>query len=930
MAGTGSTRAPERASGIAEAWHDLFELAGGGTFESFLDGRPIRLNQAMAHMFGHRSPESFLNRVHNMSELYVDPAQREALVAAVQRGGIVRSVEVQQQRKDGSKVWLSVTAHLSTGPGGAPSMVGFITDISERRRTEGDLRLTQARLGRFIDAGVFGFLAGFADGSTSEANDYYLDLIGATRDELARGQVDWRAVTPPEWQSADDEAMKELGEHGTCSPYEKEFIRRNGSRVPVFVSAAVLPGLEGQVGLFVLDISARKQAEGALVASAAAMRSSLDAMIDPFMMCSSQRSADDAIDNFRVDFANRAVGDFLGVAPETLVGAVLPAGMMSLRGTSFCDLVREVVVTGKEWCEDAVSFSLPDHEGGEIAGKVNVQVARFGDGFFAAWRDVTDRESTLSALRASELRARELVENSADGILISGPDDRYVESNPAMCRMLGYSREELLGMRAGDLTADDDPIGNDAMHKRLAEPPEEAGFLTERRYRRRDGTSLAVEVRFSTLSGGRRQRNVRDISERLASEAIAASEARIQLALIQALQRIAADASIEQTGQAICDVLRTLPGVDYTGIFGFFGEREAVMVAGTVPAGFPTHPGDSMLPDQARSMQARAAQGPWAGDQSELRKAGLWGAAASDAGLMAAAFGPISFAKHVTGALFIGTADASFAKTLVQRMPALAAFSAATSGLLAERLLARRRTVEMRRRISQILLLKTFHPVFQPIIDLASNGVVGYEALTRFDSGQQPDQCLADAWSVGLGSDLELVTMEAAIAAGKGLPSGRWLALNLSPRLLDNSDQLRTILWGAERPIVIEITEHEIVEDYDAVREAIRALGHDVRLAVDDAGAGIANFGHIIELRPDLVKLDISLVRRVNANLGRQALVVGMRHFSRTAGCRLVAEGIETEEEAATLRGFGVEFGQGYLFGRPEPVESIVSAVGVA
>jgi EAL domain-containing protein (putative c-di-GMP-specific phosphodiesterase class I) len=66
------------------------------------------------------------------------------------------------------------------------------------------------------------------------------------------------------------------------------------------------------------------------------------------------------------------------------------------------------------------------------------------------------------------------------------------------------------------------------------------------------------------------------------------------------------------------------------------------------------------------------------------------------------------------------------------------------------------------------------------------------------------------------------------------------------------------------------------------------------------------------------VKLDIGLIRRVNVNLGRQALVVGMRHFARTAGCRLIAEGIETREEARTLTELGVEFGQGYLFGRPK------------
>jgi EAL domain-containing protein (putative c-di-GMP-specific phosphodiesterase class I) len=211
-------------------------------------------------------------------------------------------------------------------------------------------------------------------------------------------------------------------------------------------------------------------------------------------------------------------------------------------------------------------------------------------------------------------------------------------------------------------------------------------------------------------------------------------------------------------------------------------------------------------------------------------------------------------------------------------------------------------------------------------VDLASRDVVGYEALTRFDSGQRPDLCFADAWSVGLGPELELATLGAAVGAAKGLRSGVFLDLNASPRLLAHAGQLRDVLHAAGRPLVLEITEHETVEDYDRLRDAIRTLGRDVRVAVDDAGAGVANFGHIIDLRPDFVKLDISLVRRVNSNLGRQAMVVGMRHFSRTAGCRLIAEGVETPEEADTLTSLGVEFGQGYLFGRPEPIDAWVGA----
>lgn len=153
---------------------------------------------------------------------------------------------------------------------------------------------------------------------------------------------------------------------------------------------------------------------------------------------------------------------------------------------------------------------------------------------------------------------------------------------------------------------------------------------------------------------------------------------------------------------------------------------------------------------------------------------------------------------------------------------------------------------------------------------------------------------------------------QAAIEAGRGLLSGRWLDLNVSPSLVARPDALRDVVHRAERPIVLEMTEHDAVADYPA-------MGGDVRLAVDDAGGGIANFGHIVELRAHFVKLDVSFVRGVNINLGRQALVVAMRYFARTAGCRLVGEGVETEDEAWALTQLGIEFGQGYWFGRPEP-----------
>jgi PAS domain S-box-containing protein len=609
-------------------------------------------------------------------------------------------------------------------------------------------------------------------------------------------------------------------------------------------------------------------------------------------------------------------GPALGFADMSAVFSAESLGLVTAA-------VERAIKTGEPWHLD-LEIARPDGAQGWVAidGVVEHDYTGALVQLHGTMQDVTERERTMAALRASELRARELVEDSADGILVSDETGRYVEANPAMCRMLGYSREELLTMSAGDLTAADDPVGNVEMRKRLAEPAGEAGILTERRYRRRDGTSVPVEVRFMALSDARLYRSVRDISERLAAQADAAREARIRAGLTEVLQHIAAEATVEEAGQAICDALSTLPGVDFTSIDGFLGKGEVTMLAGTLPASFPTRPGDALPPDRARYLQARAAQGPWADSSGAPAGFGPGGDEIAQTGVCAAVFDPIVHGDHVDGLLVIGTADEAFAQTLVERMPGLAAYTATSSGLLAERLHARRREAELRASLTAVLSAAAFHPVFQPIVDLDSREVVGYEALSRFDSGQRPDLCFADAWSVGLGPDLELATAEMAVAVAKRLPAGRWLEVNVSPRLLADPERLRALLLRTERPIVIEITEHETISDYGAIREVIHGLGNDVRLAVDDAGAGIANLGHIVELRPDLVKIDISLVRSVNTNLGRQAVVVGMRHFARTAGCRLVAEGVEIEAEAATLAQLGVKLGQGYLFGHPEPVEA--------
>ena len=215
-----------------------------------------------------------------------------------------------------------------------------------------------------------------------------------------------------------------------------------------------------------------------------------------------------------------------------------------------------------------------------------------------------------------------------------------------------------------------------------------------------------------------------------------------------------------------------------------------------------------------------------------------------------------------------------------------------------------------------------FAPVFQPIVDLQSGRALGYEALTRFADGTRPDLVFAQAARLGLGAELEKGTLAAAIAAAGALPRGTFLSLNVSPALLLGDGSLPSAVEAAAREVVLEITEHEVIADYARLRERLLIGGRRLPIAVDDAGAGVANFTHLVELRPNFVKVDVGLVRGVDTDVGRQAIVAALLHFARQTGCRVIAEGVETDAERAALMQLGVELAQGYLFGKPAPAET--------
>ena len=224
-------------------------------------------------------------------------------------------------------------------------------------------------------------------------------------------------------------------------------------------------------------------------------------------------------------------------------------------------------------------------------------------------------------------------------------------------------------------------------------------------------------------------------------------------------------------------------------------------------------------------------------------------------------------------------------------------------------------------------------PVFQPLVELATGRLVGYEALARFNSpiARSPDAWFNQAQLSGRGPKLEAEAIRVALETGRTRPRGTYLSVNFSPSAIASS-YVRGTLPEDLSDIVVEITEHELASEDGALEEGLMELRRrGARIAVDDAGAGYAGLKQVMRVQPDLIKLDRGLIEGVNFDSAKSALIEFFVTFARRVGAGVCTEGIETLEELQSLVQLGVAFGQGYLLGRPaEPWAEISETVAHA
>lgn len=660
------------------------------------------------------------------------------------------------------------------------------------------------------------------------------------------------------------------------------------------------------------------------------------------------RAADDGLHSVECVSASREHAGYLDEVriswdPDDPLGRG-PAGTSLREGRTVIADDAQQAVSFQPWAVVALShgfrssISLPVRVDGVIDGAFIVYAAEpfaFGDEAVATLTDLVgqlgwglqrlrDQQRLHAAVKEQTLLTA-AIEQAAESVVITDRTAAIVYANPAALRVSGYTFDELVGQNPRVFKSGlHDLAYYEAMWAELTSGRSWRGVMVNRR---KDGELYEEDVTITPIHGADGQvmafvGTKRDLSAQRQMEADLHVRQDDRDLMISVMSRARAEESLAATSVALCEAIADIPDIDLAVVLigGPNGVFHVVGFAGTLlPQGVHAMPVQLTDPQgvvarldvQARSLDLADTASPSIlghGHAAMLRNAGF----------TALGFSAVRSNGEVIGVLLVGTRSGDGAQIMRSRGSLLDELGSFVGTLLAPKLDEDNRTESIRAELRALIAGQHFHPVYQPIVDLATRRVCGYEALTRFTDGTRPDVRFAMAHAVGLGSEMEMACARIALAGASELPADVWLAINLSPHSVLSAEGAALLAQYPAQQLVLEITEHAEIDDYTALRRALRAMA-PAKVSVDDAGAGFASLRHILELKPNFVKLDIALVRDIDNDPARQALTVGLCHFAARTGAVLIAEGVETPAEADTLRELGVPFGQGYLFGRPAP-----------
>jgi PAS domain S-box-containing protein len=739
-------------------------------------------------------------------------------------------------------------------------------------------------------------------------------VTGYSPSELLGNRALWRELVHPDDRNLipDGAAFADQTAPELEAPLVVRWIHRDGTvrwtehrSAPVFDKEGRLIALEGVAR----DVTARITADEHARAADARLRDLLSG-IDLGALVLDAKGRVQFINDFLLRMLGRSRPELLG---QDWIDMVVPEGERAG--------LREIFETALESGSDAGQredgISTPSGEERRLLWTSVIQ--RDADGAIAGVAAIAHDVTDVRRIAAEHARLAAAIEQSAESVIITDPATRIVYVNPAFERLSGYASSEVLGQTPRMLASGAQSQSYyEAMGAALAQGvPWTADVVS----RRKDGSHYRVSSVTSPIWGADGSITgyvdvARDVSHERELESQTEQLVRERALIADTLRSLPSHGDAETTAALFCRQVASMSDIVIASVLGFQSEDAVIPLALVIP-GSPNVGLRRLTAERSGYLRARAKAGPWV-QEWIYDPTHPYGDIMRNLDVRGFAYAPIQSEGALIGLLVVGSSKPDAVARLSEQLGALVDFADLAGALLGRQLADREDTRRRHAEIEGVIEEHAFAPVFQPIVDLRNGVTVGYEALTRFADGVAPERRFGDAAAIGLEVELELATLEASIeAARKGISRSRFLHLNASPALVLRGTELARILRDVRPRVVLEITEHVIVQDYAAFRSGIARLGRPVCLAVDDAGAGFASLRHILELDPSFVKLDISLIRGIDRDPAKQALVAGMRHFARHTKSRLIAEGVETEGEATTLAELHIRLAQGYRFGRP-------------
>lgn len=355
-----------------------------------------------------------------------------------------------------------------------------------RQRLEESLKQLQASETKFrclVESDIIGVIVADANGAIAQANDAFLKMVGYTRQDMLTGRVRWCDMTPQEYQQVSDRAITQLRTTGVCQPFEKEYIKKDGSRVPVILGYASLDSQEQVIG-FVLDLTARKQAENSLYESQSRYRALTDATIESVVIH----------ENGKILDANPAFARMFGYEISEVIGMSV-ANFITPESYKSCQ--ENIQSSDEKYYEVTAVRKDGTHFFLEVVVKSYTYQGRQVK--VSAGRNITERKQAEAALRESEKRFRRLVESNIFGVAFSTFNGGFHYANDYFLNMVGYTREEMLDgkMRWDVMTP---PEYSDLNAKGIEELLKH-GVATpfEKEYIKKDGSRVPILIGIALL-----------------------------------------------------------------------------------------------------------------------------------------------------------------------------------------------------------------------------------------------------------------------------------------------------------------------------------------------------------------------------------------------------------------------------------------------